>query len=137
MTNGRIIVCDDESHITLSISMKLKRAGFEVETASDGQVALEAVERDTPDMLITDYQMPRMDGLELCRELRSREGTRDLPIILLTAKGFELDEDGLTDELQFSSVVVKPFSPRELLRLVQEHLGAAATAAGRGGTQEA
>ena len=67
----RIVVCDDESHIRRAISMKLTKGGFAVEAAPDGQAAWEAVCRETPAMVVTDYQMPRMDGLTLCRQLRS------------------------------------------------------------------
>ena len=119
----RIIVCDDESHITRAVQMKLSKAGFDVETACDGEVAWEAIQRDPPELLITDYQMPRLDGLGLCRRLRSELSTHELPIILLTAKGFELDIEQMKSELRITSVVVKPFSPRELLALVQESLG--------------
>jgi DNA-binding response OmpR family regulator len=63
----RILVCDDESHITLAVSMKLKRAGYVVQTAADGVAAWEIILRDTPDLLLTDCQMPRLDGIGLCR----------------------------------------------------------------------
>ena len=122
---SRIHACDDEPHITLAVKMKLSKAGFEVKTTSDGQQALEAIQAQAPELLITDYQMPRMDGLELCRRLRSEPATSELPIILLTAKGFELDEEQIMDELKITKVLVKPFSPRELLQTVQELVGAA------------
>ena len=121
----RIVVCDDEAHITRAISMKLTKGGFAVETAADGQAAWEAIQRETPAMLITDYQMPRMDGLSLCRQVRAETTTSHLPIILLTAKGFELDEDQLKAELGLSEIATKPFSPRELLKSVQNTLGIA------------
>lgn len=121
----RIVVCDDEAHITRAISMKLTKGGFAVETAPDGQAAWEAVCRSAPAMVITDYQMPRMDGLTLCRQLRSEPATSGLPIILLTAKGFELQDDELKAELGLSEIMTKPFSPRELLKSVRSTLGIA------------
>ncbi len=123
-TDTRIVVCDDEAHITRAISMKLRKAGFNVETADDGQAALEAVHRETPAMLITDLQMPRMNGIELSRRLRSVPETHDLPIIMLTAKGFEVDENELNSEIRLSRLMPKPFSPRELLQTVQQILDA-------------
>ncbi len=126
--SSRIVVADDESHITRAINMKLSKAGFDIETASDGQVAWEAIEREIPAMLITDYQMPRLDGLELCRRVRADEATKDLPILLLTAKGFELDEEQMRAEYGISKIVVKPFSPRELLKIVHETLSVTETA---------
>ncbi len=119
----RIVVCDDETHITRAINMKLTKAGFAVETAPDGQAAWESIQRETPALLITDYQMPRMDGLTLCRQMRSETATSQVPIILLTAKGFELEDDQLKAELGLSEIVPKPFSPRELLKSVQSTLG--------------
>jgi DNA-binding response OmpR family regulator len=115
----RILVCDDEPHITRTISLRLRKAGFDVETAEHGQSAWEAIERENPDLLISDCQMPLMDGLELCRRIRADYRTVDLPIILLTAKGYELPIKALQRELQIAAVVNKPFSPRGLLQLVQ------------------
>ncbi len=138
--SSRIVVADDESHITRAINMKLSRAGFDIETASDGQAAWEAIEREVPAMLITDCQMPRLDGLGLCRRVRADEATKDLPILLLTAKGFELDEGEMKAEYGITKIVVKPFSPRELLKIVHETLGvteaANETAVKRGQTPE-
>lgn len=115
----RIVVCDDDTHITRAVQMKLSRAGFEVETGSDGQMAWEAIQREIPDMLITDYQMPRLTGLELAARVRATAALRNLPVVLLTAKGFELDENQLQEEFGFHAVLTKPFSPRELLQLVE------------------
>ena len=115
----RILVCDDEPHITRTISLRLRKAGFAVETAEHGLSAWEAIEREAPDLLISDCQMPLMDGLELCRRIRADYRTADLPIILLTAKGYELPIKALQRELQISAIVNKPFSPRGLLQLVQ------------------
>ena len=114
----RILICDDEAHITRAVSMKLRRGGYDVEAVSDGQFALEAVLRETPALIITDLQMPRIDGLELSRRVRALDKGRDVPIILLTVKRFELDADRLCTELNIAEVLMKPFSPRELLALV-------------------
>src|SRR5688572_1081422 len=101
----RIVSCDDEAHITRAISMKLTKGGFRVETACDGQAGWEAICRERPDLVVTDYQMPRMDGLELCRTIRSNPETRDIPIILLTAKGFELDGKRLKEETGVTEIL--------------------------------
>lgn len=119
---ARIVVCDDEAHIVRAVSMKLSKAGFDVETASDGQVAWEAIHREIPDLLVTDYQMPRLDGLSLCRRLREQTTTHDLPVILLTAKAFEIDHDEMKTDLGIAEIVLKPFSPRELLKIVRQIL---------------
>jgi DNA-binding response OmpR family regulator len=119
---GRVLLCDDEVHILRAAEFKLARAGFDVRCASDGQEAWEAIRRDPPDMLITDYQMPRLSGLELIARLRAHSSTRDLPVVILTAKGFEVSPQELAEKWGVLAVLGKPFSPRELLRLVEDCL---------------
>lgn len=116
---ARILVCDDEPHITRIIEYRLRRAGYDVEAARDGQAGWEALQRNPPALLITDCQMPRMNGLELCRTIRSDDRFEKLPVILLTAKGYELSSQMLHRELHVAAVMSKPFSPRELTRLVR------------------
>jgi CheY-like chemotaxis protein len=113
-------MCDDEIHILRAAEFKIARAGFQVRCASDGQAAWEAIQEERPDMLITDFQMPRLDGLGLIQKLRQDPATRDLPVIVLTAKGFEVSQQELADKWGVIAVLGKPFSPRELLRLVEE-----------------
>ena len=119
----RLLLCDDEIHILRAAEFKLKRAGYDVQTAGDGQEGWEAIEHRKPDMLITDCQMPRLDGIGLVRRVRSEPQTEDLPVLMLTAKGFELSHEELSEELKIIKIVAKPFSPRELLQLVNEVLG--------------
>ena len=119
----RIVICDDEVHITRAVGMKLTKAGFQVEAASDGASALEIIKRQPPDLLITDCQMPRMGGIELTRRLRGEWATSNIPVIMLTAKGYEFDGDQVQSELWISHIMLKPFSPRELLATVQQTLG--------------
>ena len=118
----RILICDDEPHIALAVSMKFRNAGFEVLSARNGQEAWELILKSPPHLLITDCTMPRMDGLELCRRIRMLPGVHDLPIYLLTARGLELDPFMVNEELRVSKVILKPFSPRELFLSVQETL---------------
>lgn len=114
-----VLVCDDESHITRTIAYRLQKSGFRVESVENGSQAWEAIQREAPAVLICDYQMPHMDGLELCRLLREDFRYADLPIVLLTAKGYEISAHQLQRDLRLSAVLGKPFSPRELLTLVQ------------------
>jgi DNA-binding response OmpR family regulator len=123
--NHRIVVADDEAHILHVVSLKLRNAGFEVFTAVDGEEALELVHSEMPDLLITDLQMPVMSGLELCKALRSEEATRDIPTIMLTARGFDVDEAEIA-EAKVSVLMAKPFSPREILEKVNSLLPAEA-----------
>ena len=118
-----ILLCDDEIHILRAAEFKLKRAGYEVRIAGDGQEAWEAIQQQKPDILITDCQMPRMDGLGLVQKVRENPQTADLPIFMLTAKGFELSHDELAAKWNVMAVIAKPFSPRELLQRVDGVLG--------------
>jgi len=114
----RILLCDDEIHILRAAEFKLKRAGYDVQIAGDGQEAWELIEAQPPDILITDCQMPRLDGFALTRRVRENPNTRDLPVLMLTAKGFELSHNELAEKWNVIGVVAKPFSPRELLDTV-------------------
>lgn len=117
--SANILVCDDEIHIVRAVQFKLSRAGYEVRCAADGEQAWHEIERHPPDLLITDYQMPNMNGLALIERIRERGQTRDLPVIVLSAKGFELSLQELADRWGVLQVMDKPFSPRQLLRLVE------------------
>ncbi len=115
----RILLCDDEIHILRAAEFKLKRAGYDVQTAGDGQEAWEAICQQKPDVLVTDYQMPRLDGFELVQRVRENPDTEDLPVLMLTAKGYELSQEELAEKWNVVAVIAKPFSPRELLRKVE------------------
>jgi two-component system, OmpR family, alkaline phosphatase synthesis response regulator PhoP len=119
----RVLLCDDEIHILRAAEFKLRKAGYDVAVAGDGRAAWEAIERQKPDLLVTDCQMPRLDGLGLIQKLRDNPATAELPIFMLTAKGFELSPEELAEKWGVTAVIAKPFSPRELLRLVEAAIG--------------
>jgi two-component system, OmpR family, alkaline phosphatase synthesis response regulator PhoP len=123
----KILVADDESHILHVVSLKLRNAGFEVITARDGQEALELAHQDHPDLLITDYHMPQLSGLELCQKLKQDPATRNIPAIMLTARGYHLEPHD-TQENGILRLLSKPFSPRHLLATVNEVLEQSAAA---------
>lgn len=123
MAGSKILVCDDEPHIVHVVSTKLRNAGFEVTTAADGEEAFEAACSAPPDLVITDYQMPFLSGLELCVKLRAEPRTRDIPIIMLTARGYSMSGTDL-EGTNIQKVLPKPFSPREVLAIVQSILEA-------------
>ena len=123
MTNGkgqpRVLVVDDEEHITELVSMGLTYNGFEVERVASGRSALEAVERKRPDLIVLDVMLPDLDGFEVARRLRQAEGagTR-VPVIFLTARDTTQDKiDGL--RLGSDDYVTKPFSIEELIERVK------------------
>lgn len=120
-----ILVADDESHILNVVSLKLRNAGFRVITARDGEEALELASTEHPDLLITDFHMPGLSGIDLCRRLKQSAATASIPAIMLTARGYNL-EAGDTEESGIRHLISKPFSPRELLSTVNEVLGIAA-----------
>jgi len=125
MAAKKILVADDESHILNVVSLKLRNAGYDVITASDGQEALELALSEHPDLLITDYHMPQMSGLELCQKLKQDPATAKIPTIMLTARGYQLDEND-TGQSGALRMISKPFSPRHLLSTVNEVLMEAA-----------
>jgi DNA-binding response OmpR family regulator len=120
----RILVVDDESHIQHVLSLKLRKSGYEVLTASDGEEGLHVAMASRPDLIITDLQMPYMTGVDLCRALAARSLTATVPVIILTARGYALSDEDLAIGT-IREVVSKPFSPRLLLQMVQTILGEA------------
>lgn len=120
----KVLLCDDEVHILRTAEIRISHAGFDVRTARDGQEAWEAILADRPDVVVTDLQMPRTDGLELVRRIRGNAATADLPVVMLTAKSFELGHEEMAKEWGISSILAKPFSPRELVRLIDQILEA-------------
>ena len=121
MSEKTILVADDESHILHVVSLKLRNAGFRVLTARDGQEALEMAQQNHPDLLITDYHMPQLSGLELCQRLKQDASTNDIPAIMLTARGYHLEPSD-TEQSGILRMLSKPFSPRHLLSTVNEVL---------------
>jgi DNA-binding response OmpR family regulator len=120
-----ILLAEDNRAIADVLRFNLQRAGFGVSVARDGAEAAALLQQDHFDLLITDYQMPRMSGEELCRQAR-REHDGDLLIFLCSAKGFELDINHLMKELDIRRVFFKPFSPREIVQDAREALGGCA-----------
>jgi two-component system phosphate regulon response regulator PhoB len=117
-----ILAVDDEVHILHVVSLKLRHAGYEVVTAENGKEALELALARPPNLVITDYQMPLMSGLELCQKLKEHPATAALPALMLTARGFSLAAEDL-DKTNIAGVISKPFSPREILARVQDLIG--------------
>jgi DNA-binding response OmpR family regulator len=118
----RILLCDDELHILRAAEFKFKRAGYEVVCASDGQEGWERIQQRRPDIVVTDCQMPRLSGLGLAQRIRQTPTTADLPVIMLSAKGFELSADDLRQQYGIRCLMAKPFSPRELFARVESVL---------------
>src|SRR4051812_45427320 len=120
MSTGKtILVVDDEAHILHVVSLKLENAGFVVLTAKDAEEAFEAACATAVDLVITDFQMPGMSGLDLARKLHAEVGKKNLPVMLLTAHGLALEQVELT-HAGITVCLSKPFSPRDLLTKVND-----------------
>jgi two-component system alkaline phosphatase synthesis response regulator PhoP len=120
-----VLLCDDEIHILRAAEIRISRAGYHVRIAHDGQEAGEAILANRPDVVVTDMNMPRCNGMELTTRIRSNPAVSDLPIIMLTARGFELPRDELVEKWGVVDSLAKPFSPRQLLALIDQVLGTA------------
>jgi phosphate regulon transcriptional regulator PhoB len=114
----KILVVDDEPDIVELVAYNLKKEGFVVSSASDGEEALAKIRNEKFDFVILDLMLPGMPGMEICRVLRSDPKTKNLPIIMLTAKGEEVDKI-LGLEIGADDYLTKPFSPRELLARIR------------------
>lgn len=124
-----ILVVDDETHILHVVSLKLRNAGYEVITAENGEEGFDHAVQRVPDLIITDYQMPFMSGLEMCSRLKADDRTAKVQAVMLTARGFSLPPEAL-EKTNIVIVLSKPFSPKEVLAKVQELLGERMTSGG-------
>ncbi len=118
----KILIVDDEPNILVSLEYLMKREGYEVHLARDGQEALDVLRRERPRLVLLDVMMPKKSGFEVCQELRADESVKDTLVLMLTAKGRETDiAKGLG--VGANAYVTKPFSTRELVQKVSEMLG--------------
>lgn len=121
MTGNKVLIADDEIHIIHVVAIKLRNNGYEVIAASNGAEAYDLACREHPDIVVTDYQMPFVTGIELIEKLRANEQTKNMPVILLTARSFAISEE-LQQSLDVEECLSKPFSPKELLKTIQDIL---------------
>ncbi|NOY94108.1 MAG: response regulator [Deltaproteobacteria bacterium] len=115
---ARILVVEDEIDLADLVAFNLRQAGHEVITAGKGTTALAEVQRSRPDLVLLDVMLPDISGIEVCRRLRREAATANLPVLMLTAKGSEVDRV-VGFEVGADDYVVKPFSPRELVLRVE------------------
>jgi CheY-like chemotaxis protein len=119
---ARILVCEDNVALSGVICFNLVRAGFDVTSMGNGKLALDALEKGVFDLILSDQQMPMMTGIQLCENTRQLPMHRHTPFILLTAKCMEIDFPQLQKRLNISAALPKPFSPSELVNLIEETL---------------
>jgi two-component system alkaline phosphatase synthesis response regulator PhoP len=123
MSNKKALVVDDEIHIVQVVAIKLKNNDFDVVTAENGAEALDLAKSFKPDIIISDYQMPVMSGLEFVENLRKDQDTSQIPVVMLTARGFAITDEQ-KQQLNIADCISKPFSPRELLASLEGVLAA-------------
>ena len=121
MKKGKILVVDDEVYIVHILDFSLGMEGYEVVTALDGEDALAKATEHRPDLIVLDIMMPKMDGYEACKRLKADPATRTIPVILLSAKGRNVDQK-TGFEVGADDYITKPFSPRKLVERINQIL---------------
>lgn len=126
MSKGKILVVDDEIYIVHILDFSLGMEGYEVVTALDGEQALHKVKSDKPDLVVLDIMMPKLDGYETCKILKTDPETKNIPVILLSAKGRNIDQK-MGFQVGADDYITKPFSPRKLVERINMILGQPST----------
>lgn len=117
--SGCIFLVDDELHVAQILGRRLEREGYTIETARDGVEAFDRIRETIPDMIISDLQMPRLDGLGLAEKLKQDGATSSIPVVLLTSRGHRADQETV-DRTNIVRLVAKPFSSHEMVKIVRE-----------------
>ena len=121
MATKKILLVDDEPHIVIMVENRIKQAGYEIITASDGQQGLEKARKEKPDLIILDVMLPKLDGYKVCRMLKFDEKYKHIPIIMFTARAQEADRK-MGEEVGADGYITKPFEPQVLLAKIKELL---------------
>ena len=122
MAKGKILVVDDEIYIVHILDFSLGMEGYEVLTALDGEQAVEKARAEHPDLIVLDIMMPKLDGYETCKILKAGDDTKNIPVILLSAKGRNVDQK-IGFEVGADDYITKPFSPGKLVERINAILG--------------
>jgi two-component system alkaline phosphatase synthesis response regulator PhoP len=124
----KVLIADDEPNILISLEYLMKRSGYDVHVARDGQEALDIVRREHPRLLLLDVMMPKKSGFEVCQELRADDSVKDTLVLMLTAKGRDTDiAKGLA--MGADAYMTKPFSTKDLVQKVRDLLASPALGA--------
>lgn len=122
---SRVLVAEDNRVMGNVLLFALEREGFEVVLARSGTEAIQRVTSERFDFVLTDHQMPGASGLDLCRAIRESESNAEVPVLFCSAKGLELDVEGMRRDLGIIDVVFKPFSTSEIVGIVRDNLSPA------------
>jgi two-component system phosphate regulon response regulator PhoB len=120
-SHGTILIVEDEPALRRFMTQLLMREGYDVDVAEDGFQALSLVEEKTPDLVLLDLMLPGMDGFDVCRRLRARKETAQVPIVVVTARGTQ-DSQERSFEAGANDFILKPYDPRELIALVEQRI---------------
>lgn len=121
MDKKKVMIVDDEAHIVELVKVCLEDTDYEILEAYTGQEALQKAKEEKPDLILLDVMLPKMDGYEVCKQLKSNQETQNIPVVMLTAKGQEVDKvKGF--QAGADSYMTKPFSPLRLLTELEEKL---------------
>ena len=131
MDRRRLLLVDDEPHVTLVLSRKLERVGYEVQTARDGEEGFLTAQSFRPDLIVSDLQMPRLDGLGMATSLAGHPATAQIPILMLSGRGFLLDPQ-LASTTRIVRVLEKPFAASDIIRCAGEILNSENTQGTKG-----
>ncbi len=116
-----VLLIEDEPNITEALRFLLNRDGFTVATHADGATALEAIDREAPDLIVLDVMLPNKNGFDILRDLRAETATQQLPVLMLTAKGQEKDR-ALAESFKVDKFMTKPFSNQEIVSSINDLL---------------
>jgi twitching motility two-component system response regulator PilG len=122
MPGKKILLVEDQESLLKLESILLTSRGFEVRGVSDGEAALAAIEEDIPDLMLLDIMLPDLDGFEICRMIKEKERTRQIPIIMVTARKSRMDVQ-LSKEAGADAYITKPFKSAMLIETIQKFLG--------------
>jgi DNA-binding response OmpR family regulator len=121
MSKGKVLVVDDEIYIVHILDFSLGMEGYEVVTALDGEAALEKLKSEQPDLIVLDIMMPKLDGYEVCKAIKGNPDTAHIPVILLSAKGRNVDQK-MGFDVGADDYITKPFRPSTLRKKFNEIL---------------
>jgi two-component system alkaline phosphatase synthesis response regulator PhoP len=122
MTGKRVLICDDEPNIIESVSYVVKNSGYDCLVAEDGEAALDLAKSTVPDLMVLDLRMPKLNGNQVCEQLKNNAATRNIHIIVLTASG-QAEGQAFSMACGADDFMTKPFSPRELGAKIKKILG--------------
>jgi len=122
MTRKRILIVDDEAEIVKAVQIRLEHEGYDVLVASDGQEGLDKAKTESPDLVILDVMLPKLDGFEVCRFLKFDQKYKKIPVIILTARAQKIDED-TSRQVGADAYIAKPFDRGAVIAKIKELLG--------------